>query len=70
MSVWVKLERFLTTDPQDAGCSETFEFIDVYVDLMLGGVGAEARYPRIAAHLRSCHPCAEDFEGLLLAVGS
>ena len=65
-----KLEQFLTTDPDDAGCAETFEFIDAYVELILMGGGADERYPRIAAHLRSCHPCAEDFEGLLVAAGS
>jgi hypothetical protein len=26
------------------------------------------RYPGIAAHLRACGPCGEDFEGLLAAV--
>jgi len=70
MSGWPRLERFLTTDQDDAGCAETFELIDVYVELTLRGDGAESRFPRVAAHLRSCHPCAEDFEGLLLAVGS
>ena len=28
----------------------------------------EGRYPGIAAHLRACGPCGEDFEGLLAAV--
>ncbi|HWD24356.1 MAG TPA: hypothetical protein VG368_02730 [Acidimicrobiales bacterium] len=70
MNGWSGLERFLTTDPDDAGCTETFEIIDVYVELTLRGESAASRLPRVAAHLRSCHPCAEDFEGLLLAVGS
>jgi hypothetical protein len=70
MNVWANLERFLTTDPDDAGCAETFKHIDIYVDLTATGASAESRYPGIAAHLRSCHPCAEDFEGLLVAVGS
>ena len=32
--------------------------------------GAEAarRFPGVAAHLLACDPCAEDFDGLLLAV--
>ena len=70
MSGWPRLERFLTTDPDDAGCAQTFELIDIYLELTLRGDSAESRYPGVAAHLRSCHPCAEDFEGLLLAVGS
>jgi hypothetical protein len=32
------------------------------------GGPAERRYPGIAAHLRACGPCGEDFEGLLAAV--
>ena len=29
---------------------------------------AEQQYPGIAAHLRACGPCGEDFEALLAAV--
>ena len=32
------------------------------------GGPAEQRVPGIAAHLRACGPCGEDFEGLLAAV--
>lgn len=70
MSSWDRVDRFLTTDPIDAGCAETFALIDLYVELLSAGGDAEARYPGIAAHLRACRPCAEDFEGLLVAVGS
>ena len=31
MSSWGSLERFLKTDPGDAGCAETFELLDRYV---------------------------------------
>jgi hypothetical protein len=53
------------------GCDEALRVLHVYVDLVLdGGSGAEAarRYPGVAAHLRACGPCGEDFDGLLLAV--
>ncbi len=69
MSDRSKLERFLQTDPLDPGCAETFEVIDVYVELTLTDAAPELRYPGVAAHLRACHPCAEDLEGLLAAVG-
>jgi hypothetical protein len=36
----------------------------VYAELVAAG----QRYPGIAAHLRVCGPCGEDFEGLLAAV--
>jgi hypothetical protein len=70
MNSWSKFEQFLATDPDDVGCAETFDLIDAYVELTLIGAGAEVRYPGVAAHLRACHPCAEDFEGLLAAVGA
>ena len=41
---------------------------DVYVEVVAAGGPAEQRYPGIAAHLRACGPCGEDFEGLLAAV--
>jgi hypothetical protein len=67
------LDRFLQTDPRDVGCAEAMEALHVYVDLLATRGGAEAaqqRYPGIAAHLRACGPCGEDFEGLLAAVSS
>ena len=62
------LEAFLTTDPRDAGCAETWRLIDVYVDIAARGGDPEATYPGIAAHLRACPPCADDHEGLVNAL--
>ena len=45
------------------------EMLHVYVELVAAGGPAERRYPGIAAHLRACGPCGEDFAGLLAAVG-
>jgi hypothetical protein len=42
--------------------------LHVYVELVAAGGPAGQRYPGIAAHLRACGPCGEDFEGLLAAV--
>jgi hypothetical protein len=61
------LDRFLQTDPRDVGCAEAMEALAVYVDLVSAGAPAEQRYPGIAAHLRACGPCGEDFEALLAA---
>jgi hypothetical protein len=44
--------------------------LHVYVELVLddaSGTEAARRYPGVAAHLLSCGPCAEDYQGLLLA---
>lgn len=62
------LDRFLTTDPADAGCDQTIELLHAYVELVAAREDPERRYPGIAAHLRSCAPCYEDFQGLLAAV--
>ena len=62
------LERFLQTDPQDVGCEQAMELLHVYVELVAADAAAGERYPGIAAHLRACGPCSEDFDGLLATV--
>jgi hypothetical protein len=44
------------------------DMLYVYADLVAAGVQAEQRYLGIAAHLRACGPCGEDFEGLLAVI--
>jgi hypothetical protein len=44
------------------------EVLHIYVDLLAADADAAKRYLGVAAHLRACGPCAEDFEGLLAAV--
>jgi hypothetical protein len=68
MNVRSELERFLQTDPRDVGCGQAMEMLHVYVDLIAQDAAAAQRYPGIAAHLRACGPCSEDFRGLLAAV--
>jgi hypothetical protein len=62
------MERFLHTDPRDVGCEQAMEILHVYVDMIAAGEPAALRYPGVAAHLRACGPCAQDFDGLLAAV--
>jgi hypothetical protein len=62
------LDRFLQTDPRDVGCEEAMEILHVYVELVAADDEAEERYPGIAAHLKACGPCSEDFAGLLAAL--
>jgi hypothetical protein len=69
MNGWSALDRFLRTDPRDVGCEQAMAILHVYVDLAAADAAAAAqRYPDIAAHLRACGPCSEDFHGLLAAV--
>ena len=62
------LDRFLQTDPEDVGCVEAMEYLHVYVELIAVDAGVQERYPGIAAHLKACGPCSEDFTGLLAAI--
>jgi hypothetical protein len=68
MNGWQDLDDFLRTDPRDVGCAQAMDMLHIYADLVAAGVPAEQRYPGIAAHLRACGPCGEDFDGLLAAV--
>jgi hypothetical protein len=68
MNDWQALDRFLQTDPRDVGCGEATEMLHVYAELVTQGDTAQERYPGIAAHLRACGPCGEDFDGLLAAL--
>jgi hypothetical protein len=60
--------RFLQADPRDVRCEYAMEMLHVYGELMAAGAPAKRRYPGIAAHLRACGPCGEDFEGQLAAL--
>jgi hypothetical protein len=68
MNGWSALDRFLRTDPRDVGCKQAMKALHVYAELVAAGEPAEERYPGIAAHLRACGPCGEDFDGLLAAI--
>lgn len=62
------LDRFLGPEAADAGCAATMALLDEYVEAVAGGRDPEATMPGVAAHLRSCQPCINDFDGLLAAV--
>jgi hypothetical protein len=68
MSAWSAFDQFLQTDPTDVGCGQAMELLHVYVDLLAADHEAARRHPGIAAHLRACGPCNEDFNGLLAAI--
>ncbi len=71
MSDWPALDAFLRTDPMDVGCGEVMAMLHVYTELAQADVdAARTRFPGMAAHLRVCGPCQEDFEGLLAAISS
>jgi hypothetical protein len=65
MTRWPQLEQFLDTDPDDVGCEQAMNVLHIYVDLICAGEEPERQYPGVAAHLKACGPCNEDFVGLL-----
>lgn len=62
------IDRFLRTDTDDGGCAETMSLMHVFAELVLAGLDAAKRYPRVAAHLAGCEACGEDYAGLLAAL--
>jgi hypothetical protein len=68
MNGWLALDDFLRTDPRDVGCARAMEMLHTYAELTAAGAQAAQRYPGIAAHLRACGPCGEDFDGLLASL--
>jgi hypothetical protein len=62
------LARFLDTDPRDVGCEVAMEMLHVYAELFVAGDDPETRFPGIAAHLKACGPCDDDFAGLVAAL--
>jgi hypothetical protein len=70
MAGWDELDQFLRADPGDVGCDQALRILHVYVEAVLddeSGAEAARRYPGVTAHLLSCGPCTDDYEGLLLA---
>jgi hypothetical protein len=64
------LTRLLGTADDDFGCERGMEVIAEYVELELAGRNADELFPSLAAHLRNCSACAEDYEGLVALVRS
>jgi hypothetical protein len=62
------LDDLLAADPGDAGCDLAFHVLDRYAEAELNQTGPESRFPGVAAHLRYCEACHQDYRGLLAAV--
>jgi RNA polymerase sigma-70 factor (ECF subfamily) len=59
------LDELLTAEAGDLGCDLAFEVIDRYAEAQVRGLGPQQRFPGVAAHLRGCRPCHQDYDGLL-----
>lgn len=60
-----ELQAMLTVHPDDGGCTEAWDVVEVYAELIAAGVNPAVDYPRVAAHLQDCDPCAQDLAGVV-----
>jgi len=56
--------ELLNAETVDAGCSAGFEVLHQYVESELNGGDPELELPGLAAHLRSCPACRDDYSAL------
>jgi hypothetical protein len=59
-----RITRLLGTSGEDAGCEGTLALLAEYVEGELAGRDVDEVLPAVAAHLRNCPACAEDYQGL------
>ena len=62
------VRNVLTTRPDEIGCDECFEQLDLFVEMTLAGKNAAEAMPLVQDHLERCRDCREEFEGLLTAL--
>lgn len=60
-----ELTRLLGTHGEDAGCDGGFVLLAEYVEAELDGLKVVELFPSVAAHLRNCPACAEDYRGVV-----
>jgi hypothetical protein len=62
------VRNVLTARPDEVGCDECFEQLDVFVEMTLAGKSAAEAMPLVQDHLERCPGCREEFEALLEAL--
>ena len=61
------IDRLLAAESPDAGCAAGFAMLHLYVETELRGGNPAHEFPGLAAHLRGCPGCHEDYLGLIEA---
>lgn len=59
------LTRLLGGGGEDSGCDQAFAVLAEYVERELEGGNVRELLPAVAAHLRYCPACSDDYEGLV-----
>ncbi len=60
----------MTARPDEIGCAECSEHMARFADTVMAGALAVAVMPLVQDHLARCRDCREEYEALLVAVGS
>ena len=58
----------VSTRSDEIGCSECFDQVDRFAEMVLDGKDAAEALPLVEDHLRRCDDCREEFEALLVAL--
>lgn len=64
----LNLNDVLRDEPNDPGCDASGRSFERFAEALLSGLNADSLYPDVAAHLRACPACREDFVGLIHAI--
>lgn len=59
------LNAILTTQEHEITCSECFDLMDQYAEVLLSGESAGAVLPAVSHHLAHCPDCDEECQALL-----
>ncbi len=58
----------VSTRPDEIGCDDCFEQLDLFAELQLAGKNAAQAVPLVQDHLTRCRDCREEFEALMIVL--
>lgn len=64
------LRQIQATRPDEIGCNECFELLDIFADLVDAGHEAELIMPLIQHHINMCRDCREEFQALMASLAA
>jgi hypothetical protein len=62
------VEMSLKTEEEEITCTECWELLDQYVDLLDAGQDPAKVLPKLEQHLTVCHCCHIELKGILVAL--
>jgi hypothetical protein len=64
----ILLQSALDTEEYEISCTECFDLLDQYADLLLDGADPKEIMPAVRLHLKHCPTCTHEFETLLVMI--